>query len=156
MFFLGIVSLVLLQSFRQNWRHINKIKTSVPASVNYLYEQFAMFFVIFHQFLSGSDLRSILSSVTQRQCPNTSTIPIRAIGCQQCLSLSVVQLKGKRCWNLHCRCCIYVQAISATSDSVSNLKTLATYCKCNMKLHCNVCFGFKVLKKTDENVSIIW
>ena len=30
-------------------------------------------------------------------CPNVSTTPITAIGCRQCLSLSVVQLKGKHC-----------------------------------------------------------
>ena len=32
---------------------------------------------------------------------NASTTPITAMGCQQCLSLSVVQLKGKHCPNPH-------------------------------------------------------
>ena len=32
-----------------------------------------------------------------------STIPITAMGCRQCLSLSVVQLKGKHCRKPHCR-----------------------------------------------------
>ena len=36
-------------------------------------------------------------------CRNVSTIPITAMGCQQCLPLSVVQLKDKHCWKLHCR-----------------------------------------------------
>ena len=31
-----------------------------------------------------------------------STIPITAMGCRQCLSLSVVQLKGKHCRKPHC------------------------------------------------------
>ena len=32
------------------------------------------------------------------QCPNVSKLPLR-----QCLSLSVVQLKGKHCRKPHCR-----------------------------------------------------
>ena len=35
--------------------------------------------------------------------PNVSTTPITAMGCQQCLPLSVVQLKGKHCRKPHCR-----------------------------------------------------
>ena len=35
--------------------------------------------------------------------PNVSTTPITAMGCRQCLSLSVVQLKGKHCRKPHCR-----------------------------------------------------
>ena len=38
-----------------------------------------------------------------RQGPNISTTPITAMGCRQCLPLSVVQLKGKHCRKLHCR-----------------------------------------------------
>ena len=37
-----------------------------------------------------------------RPCPNVSTTPITAMGCRQCLSLSVVQLKGKHCRKPHC------------------------------------------------------
>ena len=37
------------------------------------------------------------------ECPNVSTTPITAMGCRQCLSLSVVQLKGKHCRKPHCR-----------------------------------------------------
>ena len=33
---------------------------------------------------------------------NISTTPIMAIGCQQCLPLSVIQLKGKHCRKPHC------------------------------------------------------
>ena len=36
-------------------------------------------------------------------CPNVSTTPIMAMGCQQCLPLSVVHLKGKHCRKPHCR-----------------------------------------------------
>ena len=36
-------------------------------------------------------------------CPNISTTPITAMGCRQCLPLSVVQLKGKHCQKPHCR-----------------------------------------------------
>ena len=36
-------------------------------------------------------------------CPNVSTTPITAMGCRQCLLLSVVQLKGKHCRKPHCR-----------------------------------------------------
>ena len=35
--------------------------------------------------------------------PNVSTTPITAMGCRQCLPLSVVRLKGKHCRNPHCR-----------------------------------------------------
>jgi hypothetical protein len=35
--------------------------------------------------------------------PNVSTTPITAMGCQQCLPLSVVHLKGKHCRKPHCR-----------------------------------------------------
>ena len=46
-------------------------------------------------------------------CPNISTPPIPALGCRQCLSLSVIQLKGKHCWKPHCRKwgCRYVRAM---------------------------------------------
>ena len=36
-------------------------------------------------------------------CPNVSTSPITAMVCKQCLSLSVVQLKGKHYQKTHCR-----------------------------------------------------
>jgi hypothetical protein len=36
-------------------------------------------------------------------CLNVSTTPITAMGCWQCLPLSVVQLKGKHCRKPHCR-----------------------------------------------------
>ena len=35
--------------------------------------------------------------------PKVSTTPITAMGCQQCLSLSVVHLKGKHCRKPYCR-----------------------------------------------------
>ena len=38
-----------------------------------------------------------------RYCLNVSTTLITAMGCRQCLSLSVVQLKGKHCQKTHCR-----------------------------------------------------
>ena len=34
--------------------------------------------------------------------PNVSATPITAMGCRQCLPLSVVQLKGKHCQKPHC------------------------------------------------------
>ena len=37
-----------------------------------------------------------------RLSPNVSTTPIMAMGCWQCLSPSVVQLKGKHCRKPHC------------------------------------------------------
>ena len=40
---------------------------------------------------------------TDLSCPNVSTTPITAMGCRQCLPLSVVQLKGKHCQKPHCR-----------------------------------------------------
>ena len=36
-----------------------------------------------------------------RLCPNVSTTHIKAMGCLQCLPLSVVQLKGKHCPKPH-------------------------------------------------------
>ena len=38
----------------------------------------------------------------QPHCLNVSTTPITAMGCQQCLPIGVVQLKGKHCWKPHC------------------------------------------------------
>ena len=35
-------------------------------------------------------------------CPKLSTTPITAMGYQQCLPLSVVQVKGKHCHKPHC------------------------------------------------------
>jgi hypothetical protein len=35
-------------------------------------------------------------------CPNVSTTPITAMGCRQCLPLSLFQLKGKHCREPHC------------------------------------------------------
>ena len=37
-----------------------------------------------------------------QSCPNVSTTTIMAMGCRQCLPLSVVQLKGKDCSKSHC------------------------------------------------------
>ena len=34
-------------------------------------------------------------------CPNVSTTPITAMGCRQCLPLSIVQLKGRHCRKPH-------------------------------------------------------
>ena len=45
----------------------------------------------------------VSQSVEAEQCPNVSTTPITVMGCQQCLSLRVVQLKGKNCRKPHCR-----------------------------------------------------
>ena len=39
----------------------------------------------------------------RKQCSNVSTTPITAMGYRQCLTLSVVQLKGKHCRKPHCR-----------------------------------------------------
>ena len=39
----------------------------------------------------------------EKPCPNVSTTPITAMGCRQCLPLSVVQQRGKHCWKPHCR-----------------------------------------------------
>ena len=38
--------------------------------------------------------------------PNVSTTPIKAMGCQQCLPLSVVQLKGKHCQVIMVNCAL--------------------------------------------------
>ena len=37
------------------------------------------------------------------RCPNVSTTSITAMGCRQCIPLSVVQLKGKHCRKPQCR-----------------------------------------------------
>ena len=43
-----------------------------------------------------------LNSLGKKQSPNISATPITAMGCRQCLSLSVVQLKGKYWEKPHC------------------------------------------------------
>ena len=50
-----------------------------------------------------SRLITIGQSVQKYLELNVSTTPITAIGCRQCLPLSVVQLKGKHSWKPQCR-----------------------------------------------------
>ena len=45
---------------------------------------------------------TVSTNDTWQCCPNVSTTPNTAMGCQQCLPLSVVQLRGKHCRNPHC------------------------------------------------------
>ena len=54
-------------------------------------------------FLSQPCWLSQFNWLVGSQSPNVSTTPITAMGCQQCLPLSIVQLKGKHCRKLHCR-----------------------------------------------------
>ena len=46
--------------------------------------------------------KSCTMPLDQSHCPNVSTTPITAMGCRQCLPLSVVKLKGKHCRKPHC------------------------------------------------------
>jgi hypothetical protein len=52
---------------------------------------------------TGGYQKSRVLTKIPRQGLNVSTTPIAAMGCQQCLPLSVVQLKGKHCRKSHCR-----------------------------------------------------
>ena len=45
----------------------------------------------------------VVSSFCKKAGPKVSTTPITKMGCQQCLSISVVQLKGKHCQIPHYR-----------------------------------------------------
>ena len=45
----------------------------------------------------------IFQTIAMSHGLNVSTTPITAMGCRQCLPLSVVQLKGKHCQKTHCR-----------------------------------------------------
>ena len=45
----------------------------------------------------------VLQTIGTRHGMNVSTTRIMAMGCRQCLHLSVVQLKGKHCRKPHCR-----------------------------------------------------
>ena len=47
--------------------------------------------------------RQLLKVLFEWHSPNVSTTPIMAMGCRQCLPLSIVQLKGKHCRKLRCR-----------------------------------------------------
>ena len=49
------------------------------------------------------EFKSGQSKKVNGHCPYVSTAPITAMGYWQCLSLSVVQLKGKHWQNPHCR-----------------------------------------------------
>ena len=53
-------------------------------------------------------------------CPNVSTTPITAMGCWQCLPLSVVHLKGKHCRKPHCRNGIVDNEVFILSGSCMN------------------------------------
>ena len=49
---------------------------------------------------------------------NVSTTPIMAMGCRQCLHISIVQLKGKHCWH-----CIAIMGVVDTFwQSVTNVR----------------------------------
>ena len=48
-------------------------------------------------------MRLEVRNVCNYHSPNVSTTPITAMGCEQCLPISVVQLKGKHCRKPHCR-----------------------------------------------------
>ena len=45
----------------------------------------------------------ILSNIKETMPECIYTTPVTAMGCRQCLPLSVVQLKGKHCRKPHCR-----------------------------------------------------
>ena len=47
-------------------------------------------------------VENAFKKINPRYCPNVPTTPITAMGCRQCLLLSVVQLKGKPCQKPHC------------------------------------------------------
>ena len=53
----------------------------------------------------------------ERYCSNLSTTPITAMGCQQCLPLIVVQLKGKHYPKKHCRIAVAIRYVRAMGDS---------------------------------------
>ena len=53
-------------------------------------------------FLLSTNLHAAVKQ-KDSQGPNVSKTPITAMGCQQCLPLGVVQLKGKHCRKPHCR-----------------------------------------------------
>ena len=63
-----------------------------------------------------------------RYCPNVSITTITAMGCQQCLPLSVVQLEGKHCRKPHCRNGVvdmFGRCISARQDNSTFASLLA-------------------------------
>ena len=65
---------------------------------------------IYHKFDKNS-WKPLTGQLTFTEClsvlmtlwPNVSITPNTAMGCRQCLPLSVVQLKGKHCRRPHCR-----------------------------------------------------
>ena len=82
------------------------------------------------------------------QCPNVSTTPIMAMGCQQCLPLSVVQLKGKHFRKPHCLNGV-VDTLGQNSQSqhraVVKLTTMLS------------CYWLSCLAQTrEENTIFIW
>jgi hypothetical protein len=89
--------------------YFDSLVTTISASIN---------FVIFYFFNESfrKELMKIVGKpslinsqvsysgyLKQTQGPNVSTNSISAMGCWQCLYLSVVQLKGKHCRKPHCR-----------------------------------------------------
>jgi hypothetical protein len=62
-------------------------------------------------------------TMTKRQCQNVSTTPITAMGCRQCLPLSVVQLKGKHCRKPHCRNGVVDTFRQSTANNTKCLET---------------------------------
>ena len=77
-----------------SWVNIFKNCKILTFKVNFLRQKISESFQFFF---------SLKSINLGAQCLHVSITPIIAMGCRQCLPLSVVQLKGKHCRKPHCR-----------------------------------------------------
>ena len=68
-----------------------------------IYNKNQFYFVCTWKLFPKRNHRTFEENKDINQCPNVSTTPIMAMGCQQCLLLSVVQQKGKHYRKPHCR-----------------------------------------------------
>ena len=76
---------------------------SVAHKVRVLSTQVLHILLVFSGFfLQQERAATFLQYKKEPKTLNVTTTPITAMGCKQCLPLSVVQLKGKHCQNPHC------------------------------------------------------
>ena len=93
--FIGCTAFVAFRGYRCFDKYLKKpknLEVSFESSKNHPFPSFT---------LCASENASYNDDL-MRECPNVSTTPVTAMGCRQCLPLSVVQLKGKHCRKLHC------------------------------------------------------
>ena len=87
------------QSSDQKWQRLGRVVEDLTNKVETIWFPFE---VLAYQGMTAQQTISTKNSTALQHCSNVSTTPITAMGCRQCLPLSVVHLKSKHCRKPHC------------------------------------------------------